>query len=302
MKLGVLFPQVQIGSDPVVIRDFAQAVEQLGFEHLVTYEHVLGADPEGREAPWVGPYTHAHQFHEPFVLFGYLAGFTQTLRLGTAVLNLPQRQTVLVAKQAAEVDVLSRGRMRLGVGLGWNTIESDAMGADFESRGQRAEEQIAVLRALWTQPLVTFEGRWHRISRAGLNPMPIQRPIPIWMAGESDLAVERVGRLADGWYPGAGWISAYRRHETADEAWPRKFELMRAAARSAGRDPASIQINGWLSLSRDQQPNTLRQEAEEWLAQGATHLTINSMRGGFETPGEHLEAIGRAREALSGLT
>ena len=201
MQLGVIFPQVEMGVDPVAIRDYAQAVEQMGYTHLAVYDHVLGAGTTTRP-DWRGPYTSESLFHEPLVLFGYLAGCTRGLELVTEVIILPQRQTALVAKQAAEVDVLSGGRLRLGVGIGWNDVEYEVLGEDFHTRGRRVSEQIAVLRALWTQEVVTFEGKWHRITEAGINPLPVQRPIPIWMGGgRAESALRRIARLADGWFP-----------------------------------------------------------------------------------------------------
>ncbi|MER3404742.1 MAG: hypothetical protein C4289_05905 [Chloroflexota bacterium] len=201
MQIGAIFPQTEIGADPVAIRDYAQAVEELGYAHLVAYDHVLGANtetPERRGRRW--PYTFQHQFHEPLVLFGYLAAITRRIGLVTGILILPQRQTALVAKQAAEVDVLSSGRLRLGVGLGWNEVEYEALGENFHNRGRRIEEQVTVLRALWTQPLVTFHGRWHHITDAGINPLPVQRPIPIWMGGTDERVLRRIARMADGGY------------------------------------------------------------------------------------------------------
>src|SRR6185503_1086777 len=185
MRLGVVFPQLEIGADPAVIKDYAQTTEGLGYDYLLAFDHVLGANPN-RLGGWQGPYTHESMFHEPFVLFGYLAGLTQRLELVTGVIILPQRQTVLVAKQAAEVDVLSGGRLRLGIGTGWNQVEYESLGASFADRGERIVEQVDLLRRLWTEPLVSFEGRWHRVSGAGLNPLPVQRPIPIWMGGWDD--------------------------------------------------------------------------------------------------------------------
>ena len=200
MDIGVVFPQVEIGRDPAAIRDYAQAVEGLGYTHVLAFDHVLGANPD-RQGGWKGPYTHAHAFHEPFVLFGFLAGVTRRLGLTTGVLVLPQRQTALVAKQAAAVDVLAGGRLRLGVGVGWNAVEFEALGERFTDRGKRIEEQIAVMRLLWANELVTFEGQWHRVPDAGVNPLPLRRSIPVWMGGESDVVVRRAARLADGWMP-----------------------------------------------------------------------------------------------------
>ena len=177
MKVGVVFPQTEIGADPTAVKDYAQASEDLGFSHLLAYDHVLGANPASRP-DWRAPYSHLDMFHEPFVLFGYLAGLTQRIELVTGIIILPQRQTVLVAKQAAALDVLSKGRLRLGIGIGWNAVEYEALGEDFKNRGRRSEEQIDVLRKLWTQQLVTYNGQWHKITDAGINPLPVQRPIP----------------------------------------------------------------------------------------------------------------------------
>jgi probable F420-dependent oxidoreductase len=183
MKLGVIFPQTEIGNDPIAIRDYAQTAEALGYNHVLAYDHVLGANPDRPEG-WRGPYTHRTPFHEPFVLFAYLAGLTTQLHFVTGIIILPQRQTALVAKQAAALDVLSGGRLRLGVAIGWNPVEYEALGENFHNRGRRIEEQIQVLRALWQNELVTFDGEWYHIPDAGINPLPIQRPIPIWMGGD----------------------------------------------------------------------------------------------------------------------
>ena len=191
------FPQTEIGEDPIAIRDYAQAAEELGYRHLLIYDHVLGASTVNRP-DWRGPYTSDTLFHEPFVLFGYLAGLTQRIELVTGVIILPQRQTALVAKQAAEIDVLSGGRLRLGVGIGWNEVEYQALGEDFHNRGARMEEQIDVLRALWTQPVVSFAGRWHQIEAAGIKPLPIQRPIPIWI-GATGRCGDRARRPDQRW-------------------------------------------------------------------------------------------------------
>src|SRR5512137_2052178 len=198
MQIGLVFPQTEIGNDPAAIRDYAQTAEGLGFSHLLAYEHVLGANPQ-RPGGWSGPYTYQTPFHEVFVLFGYLAALTQRLELVSGILILPQRQTVLAAKQAASLDVLSGGRLRLGVGLGWNEVEYAALNENFHNRGRRIEEQVALLRRLWTEPLVTFNGEWHTIPDAGLNPLPVQQPIPVWFGGSAEAALERIARLADGW-------------------------------------------------------------------------------------------------------
>jgi probable F420-dependent oxidoreductase len=236
------------------------------------------------------PYTHESPFHEPFVLFGYLSAVTSKLELTTGIVILPQRQTVLVAKQAAEVDVLSRGRLRLGVGLGWNPVEYEALGEDFRNRGRRVEEQITLLRLLWTQELVDFEGRYHRVRRAGLNPLPVQRPIPIWMGGSADRALRRIARIAD------GWISQLAPSPQAAEV----LDRVRGYVREAGRDPDRFGLEGRVHLGTtpaDRWPEAVR----IWKELGGTHLSVNTMRSGFRTPQEHLEALRNFREALSGL-
>src|SRR5439155_26980408 len=229
MQLGVVFPQNEIGADPVSIRDYVQAAEGLGYSHLVVYDHVVGADPTHRPG-WQG-YTFQDMFHEPFVLFGYLAALTQ-LELVTAVLVLPQRQTALVAKQAAEVDVLNGGKLRLGVGVGWNPVEYEALGMDFHTRGRAIEEQIEVLRLLWSQEVVTYRSKFHTITEAGLNPLPIRRSIPIWMGGTSDVVLRRIARLGDGWFP----------QGKPDDQMRETLERLRSYASEIGRDPSSIGI------------------------------------------------------------
>lgn len=292
MRMGVVFPQTEIGNDPGVIREFAQAVEELGYQYLLAYEHVVGAPPDRLRELGVPrpPYTHESPFHEPFVLFGYLSAVTSKLELTTGIVILPQRQTVLVAKQAAEVDVLSRGRLRLGVGLGWNPVEYEALGEDFRNRGRRVEEQITLLRLLWTQELVDFEGRYHRVRRAGLNPLPVQRPIPIWMGGSADRALRRIARIAD------GWISQLAPSPQAAEV----LDRVRGYVREAGRDPDRFGLEGRVHLGTtpaDRWPEAVR----IWKELGGTHLSVNTMRSGFRTPQEHLEALRNFREALSGL-
>jgi probable F420-dependent oxidoreductase len=227
-------------------------------------------------------------FHEPFVLYGYLSALTQRLELVTAVIILGQRSTALVAKQAAEVDVLSNGRFRLGVGTGWNPVEYEALNENFHNRGKRSEEQIAVMRALWTQEIVNFEGRWHTIRHAGLNPLPVQRPIPVWLGGRAEAVVERVGRLADGWFP----------QFAPDDAGRETLERMRGYARAAGRDPAEIGIEGRISL-QGTTPDMRAKEASAWRELGATHLSVNTMRAGLKTPAEHIAEIETFKETVA---
>ena len=284
MKLGVVFPQTEIGSDPIAIRDYAQAAEALEYTHLVAYDHVLGARPRG---DWGQRYTDKDMFHEPLVLFGYLAAVTQDLELVTDILILPQRQTALVAKQAAEVDVLSSGRLRLGVGIGWNYVEYEALGEQFDNRGYRIEEQIAVLRALWTQELVTFEGQRHRIPDAGINPLPVQRPIPIWMGGGAEPVLRRIARLADGWFP------MMQPDDNLRAALSRLFGY----AREAGRDSTAIGIEASVAIA-NRTPDQWAEVAETWRSLGATHLLVNTMKSGLASPQAHIDAIRRFKEAV----
>ncbi len=288
MNIGAVFPQTEIGEDPSAIRDYAQAVEAMGFNHLLVFDHVIGANA-ATHTDLTGPYRHTHSFHEPFVLFGYLAGITERIELVTGIIILPQRQTVLVAKQTAAVDVLSGGRLRLGIGIGWNDVEYEALGENFRNRGRRSEEQIEVLRALWTNELVTFEGRWHRISDAGLNPLPVQRPIPVWFGGRAEQVVERVGRMGDGWFPLGS---------PADAA--PLLDKMREHARQAGRDPASIGVESWISIG-GKSPDEWVKDAVTWKELGATHLSVNTMNAGLKSPQDHIDAVERFKEAVEAL-
>jgi probable F420-dependent oxidoreductase len=296
MKLGVVFPQTEIGADPGAVRDYAQATETLGYNHLLAYDHVLGANAASRPG-WHDMrgtgrtmYNHTDMFYEPFALFSYLAGVTQRLELMTGIIILPQRQTVLVAKQAATLDVLSGSRLRLGIGIGWNPVEYEALDMNFHNRGRRSEEQIEVLRALWTQELVTYKGRWHTITDAGLNPMPVQRPIPIWLGGREDRVLQRIARLGDGWLP------TFR----PDDAGQSFVEKMRAYAKEAGRDPSSIGIESRVTIA-NRSPEAWRAEVVAWQALGATHVGVNTMNAGLSSPDAHIEALRRFWEAMAGI-
>jgi probable F420-dependent oxidoreductase len=285
VQVGVTFPQSEIGADPEVIRDYAQAAEDLGYEHLLAYDHVLGADPSNREG-WRG-YTHKTMFHEPLTLFCYLAAITQRLELVSGVIVLPQRQTALVAKQAAEVDVLSGGRLRLGVGIGWNTVEYEALGEDFSTRGARIEEQIEVMRLLWTREVVSYEGKYHRIDEAGINPLPVQRPIPVWMGARADVGLRRTARVADGWFP-LGPL---------DDSMREAVKRLREYIEEAGRDPESVGIEARLDVGRVP-PDEWIPQTEAWRPLGATHISVNTMNAGLRSPQEHVETIRRYKEAL----
>jgi probable F420-dependent oxidoreductase len=286
MRIGVVFPQTEFGDDPIAIRDYAQAAEQMGYQHLLIYDHVLGASTASRP-DWRGAYTSDTPFHEPFVLFGYLAGLTRQLELVTGVIILPQRQTALVAKQAAEIDVLSGGRLRLGVGIGWNDVEYQALGENFHNRASRMEEQIAVLRALWAQPVLSFQGRWHTIADAGIKPLPIQRPIPIWIGATADAGIERAGRLGDGWFPQRG----------PDATARAQVERLHRAAAEAGRPADALGVEPRLSISQVPQAEWARY-VEGWRNLGATHLCVNTMGAGLRSPQDHIDALRRVKEEI----
>ena len=285
MQIGVVFPQTEIGADVGPIKAYAQAAEELGFAHLLAYDHVVGADPEVHK-PWKGPYDIDTTFHEPFVLFGYLAALT-AMELVTGIIIVPQRQTVLVAKQAAEVDLLTQGRFRLGVGIGWNPVEYQALNMSFGDRGKRSEEQIEVMRRLFTERSVTFEGHHHLVKAAGLAPLPVQRPIPIWIGGASPRAYERIGRIADGWFPQVA------PGPKLDEA----RRIVDQAARTAGRDPASIPFEGRVNWTADG-AETVAHHTEKWRASGATHLAINTMGAGLATVDDHIAALAACAAVL----
>ena len=285
MKLGVTFPQTEIGTDPGAIREFAQTVEGLGFNHLLVYDHVLGADTSHYK-DWSGTYTKADMFHEPFVLYGYLAAVTSSIELTTGIIILPQRQTALVAKQAAEVDVLSGGRLRLGIGIGWNHVEFEALGQDFRVRGKRSEEQIELMRKLWMNETVTFNGKWDTVTAAGLNPLPVQRPIPIWLGGNAEQVLKRVATLSDGWILTG----------TPSEATQQRLERIRTYAEEADRDPSTIGIEGGVRVAEGG-PDIWMKTLEAWRALGATHVCLNTMNAGFKTVAEHLDAVRRFHEA-----
>ena len=286
MRIGVVFPQTQIGADPGAIRAYAQAAQDLGYQHLLVYDHVLGADPAAREG-WSGAYDLNDTFHEPFVLFGYLAAFS-SLELVTGVIVLPQRQAALAAKQAAEVDILSGGRLRLGVGIGWNKVEYDALGEDFHTRGRVLDEQIDLMRQLWTTPVVTSTGSRHDVRAAGIAPLPVQRPIPLWLgATNADRAFDRVGRVGDGWFPQVG------PGDKLDELIGR----VHAAAERYGRDPASIGMEGRSRVLAGEL-DRVAAEADGWRKASATHVSVNTMPGGRKTVDEHIALIRDAASAV----
>jgi probable F420-dependent oxidoreductase len=286
MRIGVVFPQTEIGPGRAGVQRFARGVAELGYRHVLAYDHVVGADPAVHQG-WDGPYDIHTMFHEPFVLFGYLAAIVD-LELVTGIIILPQRQTALVAKQAAEVDLLTEGRFRCGVGIGWNAVEYEALGKSFSGRGARLEEQVRLLRRLWTETTVTHEEGDERVIGAGLAPMPIQRPIPIWIGGSSEPAYRRMGRLADGWFP---QIQPGPKLDAARA-------IIDAAARDAGRDPATIGMEGRVSWRGD--AGDLVARIGQWRDAGATHVSINTMGADLKDVDDHLRVLSEVAAALPG--
>ena len=282
MKLGLSFPQTEIGTDPVKIKDFIQTAEGLGYDFITFVDHVLGEEAP-RGASFAGNYTRDYMFHEVMVLMGYAAAVTKTIGLGTAVMILPQRQAVLVAKQAAEVDLLSGGRMRLGVGLGWNRVEYDALGMSFKNRAKRFSEQIEVMRELWSNRVVEYKGEFHSFDSAGINPEPIQRPIPVWIGAMKDVAVRRAARIGDGWF-------MYPRQEPSDDAHE-MISIYRQAAAEAGREPDSLGINATVFANQGLGPDEWRSIMEKWKEMGVNEFTFRTAESDLKNLEAHMNAI-----------
>jgi probable F420-dependent oxidoreductase len=285
VKLGVVFPQTEIGADPAGIRHYVTAVESAGFDHIAIYDHVLGASPR---PTLTGPYTLAEQFHEVMVLYGYIAAITTRIELATEILVLPQRQTALVAKQAAQIDLLSGGRLRLGVGVGWNWVEYEALGMDFRGRGQRLEEQIGLMRELWSNSEVTFKGRYHSVNAAGLNPLPSRR-IPIWIGATADVGLKRAARIADGWQSELGLGP-----ELEDN-----LSRLRGYLQQEERDPAVFGIAGEVGLGKSGVEQAI-DDVRKWEALGATHVSLTTMGHGLTSPDDHLGPLMQFKRAWEG--
>jgi probable F420-dependent oxidoreductase len=284
MQIGATFPQYEIGTSPADIRAFAQEVEAMGYRYILAYDHVLGASTSTRPG-WTG-YTSETVFHEPFVLFSYMAGITTTIEFATGVIILPQRQTALVAKQAASLDVLSGGRLRLGIGVGWNAVEYQGLNESFTNRGARCEEQIALLRALWSDTAITYKGRWHTIDNAGINPLPPRRNIPIWIGGSSEAVLQRIGRMAEGWTI----------FQPASDEVRASIERMRGYAVDAGRSPDAVGVESAMSLAKVPEA-AWAGYISSWRTLGASYLVINTMGQGFTTAREHLADLERVARA-----
>jgi probable F420-dependent oxidoreductase len=294
MRIGAIFPTTEIGSDPEVIRDWSQAAESLGFGHVIAYDHVLGAVHADREPALAGPYTERDAFHEPLTLFAWLAGVTTRLELATGVLILPQRQTALVAKQAAEVDLLSGGRLRLGVGTGWNHVEYESLGVPFAGRGRRLDDQVALLRTLWRNDVVDVDEDHHRIDRAGILPRPA-RDIPIWFGGFTPPAFDRAGRLGDGFQFGA-----------AGPAIRQQWEAVQGRLAAAGREGEPFGAEATIDFSAG--PDAWASEAAAWKAAGGTHFSLRAMdtaaefvgakRVGYGGPSDYIDALERFADGV----
>lgn len=262
MQIGASLPVGDIGTGPAALREYGQAIEGLGFDYIITGDHVMGANPAKPNPTGVRVGTNEHSVHDPFVALSFLAGCTTRLGFATGIVIMPQRQTVLIAKQAAGLDLLCEGRLRLGVGVGWNEIEYEGLNENFHNRGRRSEEQIEVMRALWAQPHVKFKGRYHNIDDSGINPRPASGRIPIWFGGHADAILQRTARIGDGWMP-----LAYGPSERAVA----KFEQLRGWTKEAGRDPAAVGVEVWISLGVGT-PDDWRRDFTFWKNAGVSHI------------------------------
>ena len=285
MQLNAMFPTRDVGNDPAKIRDWAQAAEDLGYAYIEVPDHVFGAS--ARDG-WTPNYNESDPFHETFVTLGFLAAVTKKIRLSSGILIAPQRQTGLIAKQAAEVDLLSEGRLRLGIGVGWNHVEYEALGADWKTRGARQAEQVEVLRRLWSGELVDYNGRFHHLRGVNIVPPPVQRPIPVWFGGSSDAVVKRAARLGDGWMP----IIA------PDEQARQKLAMLREEISNHGRDPENFGIEGWLRM-QDADPQRWAAAADGWRQLDADFVMLYPM---YRMPKfeDQIETLRRFKEVAGG--
>jgi probable F420-dependent oxidoreductase len=297
MKLGISLPLIDIGGDPATLRDFAQAAEGLGYDHLGAPDHVLGVNVASRP-DWGQRNTSQDVFHDPFVMFGFLSACTTRIGFSTQVMILPQRQTALAAKQAASLDVLSGGRFRFGIGVGWNPVEYVGLNENFRNRGKRSEEQVELMLKLWAEPHVTFKGQWHTIEDAGINPLPTQRRIPLWFGGHEEATLRRIAKWGDGWI-----MLAHPSGPVANA----EFDKLRRYVKEAGGDPSAIGLEVWVSTGEGG-PDDWRQQFLAWKEAGVTHVTVNNTynrgphrRIAGKTLAHHLAAMASYREAVAEL-
>ena len=280
MRIGAVFPQTEAGTDIGAVTDYIQNVESLGFDHVLAFDHVLGANASSR-AGWSGAYQHTDSFYEPMTFYSYVAAITSRLDLATGVIILPQRQTALFAKQSATLDLISGGRLRLGIGTGWNQVEYEALGENFHNRGKRSEEQIDLLRKLWSQELVTFEGKFHTVTDAGLNPLPPERSIPICFGGMADPVLERVAKIGDGWLPLG----------SPNDKLKISFDTLKKYLDQNSKSMSDIGVEAMISLKNSDSDTDIRKDLSSWAEMGTTHISINTMNCGLKFPGEHIKAI-----------
>lgn len=292
MNFGVIFPQCEIGSDPETIRAYAKTAEEVGYSQLYAYDHVLGVDPTNRPG-FDGPYDYEDPFYEPLALFSHLGAVTTDIELITGVLILPQRQTALVAKQAATIDVLTDGRLTLGVGVGWNEAEYMALGADFRIRGARVDEQLEVLRELWTNDVVDYDGQFHQLPAVGINPRPAQQPIPIWIGGGAERVLERAGRRGDGWLVPSRW----KHPDTSLDGFEQSLQTVHEHRRTGPRAEDEFAVVARTTLGSDD-PDRWVERIREWKQAGATHLAVSTMGAGLTTPSDHIATIRRYKAAV----
>ena len=288
-RLGVVFPQVRFFGTPDDIRAFARGAEDAGFDHILAYDHVLGASKATRPG-WAGPYSSDDPFQEPFVLFAYMAAVAPSLEYATGVIILPQRQTALVAKQAANVDYLTGGKLRLGVGIGWNAVEYEGLNEPFGNRARRFVEQIDLIRQLTSHESIDYRGEWHRIDNAGIKPLGAQRPLPIWIGGSAEVAVRRGARIADGFMVNGVTEKAHR------------------GAMSILRDELEKQDRPWQTFGVDARVDVAKGTAETWKrdferlrGENVSHVTLVTIGERFPEFSQHLERLAEAKRIWDGM-
>ena len=286
MRIGIVFPQTEVSSNYSEVKEYAQFSEDIGYDHILAYDHVLGANADSRPG-WRGAYRHTAPFYEPLILFSFLASITKEIEFATGVIILPQRQTALVAKQAATVDILSNGRLRLGIGTGWNEVEYEALNENFHNRGKRSEEQIELLKLLWSKELITYNGNHHTVTDAGINPLPIKQDIPIWFGGMVNAVLKRVARMGDGWLP----------QGEPDSEFMKKYDLLKKYLVEEGREASDIGIEGRISLN-GLSDHEIIQKVKDWESVGASHLSINTMNANLSFPKGHMKAISHVKKLI----